>query len=349
VLRKLRELVAAGAIVVGPKPLKSPSLAGYPQVDKEVASLADELWGETDGRTIWERSYGKGRMFWGLPLADVLAELGVPPDFEYTRPEPDALLLSIHRRAGDADIYFITNQRNRAENVSVRLRVDNKEAELWHTDTGAIEPAEYSIAGGLTTVPLHLEARESVFVVLRKPASSPSRALPQETVATLATLSGPWDVAFPPNLGAPPQLRLEKLASWTAQADDGVKYFSGTATYAKDVQAPQSWFQSGARILLDLGEVLDIAQVSVNGEASQILWKAPYKLDVTGILKPGSNRLEIKVTNQWTNRILGDQALPADKKILTPPPATGMRMRGPSQPAESGLIGPVTLSSAAMK
>jgi hypothetical protein len=348
-LRKLRELVAAGAIVVGPKPIKSPSLAGHPQVDKEVASLADELWGETDGRTIWERSYGKGRVFWGLPLADVLAVLGVPPDFECTRPESDVLLLSIHRRAGDADIYFITNQKNRAENVSVCLRVDNKEAELWRADTGAIELVEYSIAGGRTTVPLRLEARESVFIVLRKQTLSPSRDLPLETVTPLATLSGPWDMTFPPNLGAPPRLRLEKLASWTAQADDGVRYFSGTATYTKDVEAPQSWFLPGARIQLDLGEVLDIAQVSVNGEAPQILWKAPYKMDVTARLKPGANHLGIKVTNQWTNRILGDQALPADKKILAPPPATGMSMRGPSQPTESGLIGPVTFSSVAVK
>jgi hypothetical protein len=52
---------------------------------------------------------------------------------------------------------------------------------------------------------------------------------------------------------------MDKLASWTAQVDEGIKYFSGTATYTKDVQAPQSWFQSGARILLDLGEVFDIA------------------------------------------------------------------------------------------
>jgi hypothetical protein len=123
-------------------------------------------------------------------------------------------------------------------------------------------------------------------------------------------------VAFPPNFGAPAKIQLAKLESWTANTDDGVKYFSGTATYTKSVQAPQGWFRPGAKVLLDLGMVKDLAEVSVNGKALGILWKAPYRVDATGALKAGANRLEVKVTNEWTNRQIGDRLLPVEKRVL---------------------------------
>jgi hypothetical protein len=155
-------------------------------------------------------------------------------------------------------------------------------------------------------------------------------------------------VAFPPNFGAPAKIQLAKLESWTANTDDGVKYFSGTATYTKSVQAPQGWFRPGAKVLLDLGTVKDLAEVSVNGKALGILWKAPYRVDATGALKAGANRLEVKVTNEWTNRQIGDRVVPMEKRVFPP---TGMMMGamggrgGPQIPAESGLMGPVTVIS----
>jgi hypothetical protein len=136
-----------------------------------------------------------------------------------------------------------------------------------------------------------------------------------------------------------------RLESWTTNADEGVKYFSGTATYSKTIQAPRAWFRPGARILIDLGTVNDLAEVSINGAPTGILWKQPYEVDVTGVLKPGNNQLEIKVTNQWTNRLIGDRAAPADKKILSaPPPPAGRGLPAPTLPA-SGLLGPVTIVS----
>ena len=344
VLRKIRELVNSGATVVGPKPLKSPGLAGYPETDGEVQAIASDLWGDLDGISRTKRVYGKGLVVWGLPLSEVLASLRVPKDVEYSR-ALDASISWIHRRAGEADIYFVANRSDRPQNIEARFRVSGKEAELWHADTGAIEPAEYSIADGRTTVPLHLAERESVFVVFRRAASSPSRRLPRATSTTLATVSGPWDLSFPPNLGAPAKTQLAKLESWTANADEGVKYFSGTATYTKTVQAPRNWFRPGAKVVLDLGTVKDIAEVSVNGRALGTLWKAPYQVDVTGVLKPGANQLEIKVTNEWTNRQIGDRSAPPDKKVLA---ASGSMMGGfggPPSLAESGLIGPVTMIS----
>jgi hypothetical protein len=166
--------------------------------------------------------------------------------------------------------------------------------------------------------------------------------LPHPVSKQLTTVEGPWQITFPPNWGAPPQITLDKLASWTTSADDGVKYFSGTATYLKEINAPKEWFTSGAKILLDLGTVKEMAELSVNGKpVGGILWKPPFRADVTGLLKPGPNRLEIKITNLWPNRIIGDQQPDATKHYTW----TDYRPYKKDSPLlESGLIGPVTIS-----
>jgi len=342
VLRKIHELVVGGTTVIGPKPVKSPSLAGYPDAEKAVQALADDLWGDLDGISRTKRSCGKGMVVWGLPLSEILTSMNIPKDFEYSR-ALDANLSWIHRRAGDADIYFVVNHTDNFQQFDARFRVDGKEAELWHPDTGEIESAGYIITDKLTTVKLHLAPSESVFVVFRKAASSPSRVLAAAESTTLATFGGPCDVNFPENLGAPERIKFEKLESWTANADEGVKYFSGTATYTGTLQAPQSWLSPGAKLLLDLGTVMDLAEVSVNGMKLDTLWKPPYRVDVTDVLKSGMNQLEIKVTNQWTNRLIGDRSVSPDKRIL--PEGGGMMFGfgGPLPLNESGLIGPVTV------
>lgn len=346
-LRKIRDLVLGGATVVGPRPVRSPSLAGRPESDRDVLDLAAEVWGDLDGVSRTIRYAGKGMVVWGLSLEDVLASLKIPKDVEFGK-GLDADIAWTHRQTPDADIYYIANLTDASQDVQARFRVSGKEAELWHPDSGEIEPASYRIVEDRTIVPLHFSPRESLFVVFRRAASLPTRTSPQQTTTTLATVEGPWDIRFPPDLGAPERVQLADLASWTVHADPGVKYFSGTATYTKTIQASQGWFHSGARVVLDLGAVRDIAEVSVNGEPRATLWKPPYQMDVTDSLKPGENRLEIKVTNQWTNRQIGDRLAPAGQKVLAEPaggfgPMAGFG--GPQTPAESGLLGPVTVIS----
>jgi hypothetical protein len=346
VARKIRDLVGAGAVVIGPRPRGTPSLAGYPAADEEVRALAADVWAGVDGKSLTRHEYGQGRVYWGPSVAEVLASEKVGPDFEYNRPQIDTTLVWIHRHLADADIYFVGNQRDRAEDVLARFRVEGREAELWHPDSGAIEPAAYTIEGGRTTVPLRLDPYGSLFVVFRRAAASKVRELPRDTRTALATVSGPWTVRFTPNWGAPPEVRLVGLTSWTASADPGVKYFSGTATYVKDIQAPAAWLRPGARVVLDLGSVKEIAEVSVNGTPLGILWKRPFEADVTSALKPGTNRLEIKVTNLWPNRMIGDQQ-PGNPKRYT---FTDYKPYTKDSPLlESGLLGPVTLTSTALR
>jgi hypothetical protein len=328
VLRKIRDLVDAGAAVVGPEPVDSPSLADD---QAEFQGIVGRLW---------RAGAGKGRVYGGRTIAEALESLGVPPDFDYTKPRQDTRLRFVHRRLADSDVYWVSNPNVRAEVLDATFRAQGQAPELWHPDTGAIEPVSYSISDGRTTVPLRLEPRDAVFVVFRGGPAAPSRALPVPAEASLASLAGAWDVAFQLGRGAPAAIRLDSLISWSESSEQGVKYFSGTATYTKTIQAPPAWFKPGARLWLDLGDVKNIAEVSVNGRALGILWKPPFRVDVTSALKAGANALEIKVTNLWVNRLIGDQQ-PGVTKKYTYTAVEFYRADSPLLP--SGLIGPVRI------
>jgi hypothetical protein len=350
VLQKLHELVAAGATIVGPRPTHSSSLLHYPDADAEVKTLATDLWGDTDGVTDTQHVFGKGMTYWGLSLDEVLQRLHDPQDFAASG-TLDAAPVWVHRRTSDADLYYVANQADTPQHISARFRVSGKDVQIWRPMSGDQQPASYSSQDGFTTVPLELAERESVFVIFRNASNTPPRIEPAKAVRQLATLTGSWDIHFEKSLGAPASLNVEKLTSWTESSDPGVKYFSGTATYTKTVQAPVSWFHPGQRIYLDLGKVRDIAVVKLNGVSAGLTWAPPYRIDVTDVLKQGSNRLEIEVTNEWTNRQIGDRLLPPDKRILSQPkisgPAQGVFGRSQTL-AESGLLGEVRFVSKSM-
>ncbi len=330
VLRKIRDLVNDGAIVVGPKPIDSPSLSDD---QAEFKTIADQLWGP---------GAGKGKVYGSESIAQVLTTLQVAPDFEYTKPQQDANLMFVHRRLSDGDLYWVNNRNNRVESVDATFRVQGKATDLWHADSGVIEPASYRIAGSRTIVPLHLEPNDAVFVVFRQPADAPSRTVPAPVETKLGTVEGSWDVAFQPGRGAPAGIRLDTLSSWSDNPDSGVRYFSGTGTYTKSIQAPAGWFEKGARLWLDLGDVKNLAEISVNGMPVGIVWKTPFRVEVTSALKPGPNNLEIKVTNLWVNRLIGDQQPNVTKKHTY----TAMQFyRADSPLLPSGLLGPVQIVS----
>jgi hypothetical protein len=569
VLTTIQALADAGATIVGPKPERSPSLSGYPACDAEVKRLAGALW----GKGVRDQS-----------PADALAALGVKPDFACTNAQ--SRVMSIHRVIEGADVYFVSNQKPVADDVTCTFRVSGKAPELWHPDTGAIEPAPvYAEQDGRTSVPLRFDPAGSVFVVFRKAAAADhavavrrvaqqeakapvfelavlkaeygafgdevdpeckdvtaqvkseikagarnvrasndlagdpapmtekemkldyllngeaksvridenrtfelpagaevvravygliaekpepqaqtvdvtaklaslvkdgalaarvdnalcggkdpafmtvkelradytykgirkhvrvrenqTLALPEQSeqasplpAYTLAAskegavelqawkpgafeietvagrllkaevadvpkpveIAGPWELAFPPNWGAPATVTLDKLISWTAHADSGVKYFSGTAEYRKTF-AWDAKLQKGERYLLDLGDLKNIAEVELNGDKLGLLWKPPFRLDVTGSLRAGKNTLHVKVTNLWPNRLIGDEQLPEDREwdgirlkawpqwVLDGKPSptgrftftTWYHWTKDDEPLPSGLFGPVVV------
>ncbi|MGO8732151.1 MAG: glycosyl hydrolase [Terriglobia bacterium] len=589
VLRKVRDMVKEGVALVGPKPEVNPGLTEYPNSDSELRQIADEVWGDLNGSTVTERSYGKGRVFWGLPMATVLDKLNIKPDCDITSRSGDAAINFIHRRAGNAEVYFVANRRRRAEDMVCTFRVKDKQPELWNPETGEITPLNlYDKVDAGVRVPLQLNPAEAVFVVFRSPATArhlrsiakdsktiagtdpfpafqagrqrnvtndftlsvwikpdldlylprkgdsshdvPVRslvisppegdtvygsghvscglmagrngvavlerarsnwhtlistpmpisgwahvavvysagapllyvngelagqaeasgavvhpgvsdarerdgaeyfdgdmsdpelikeALTENRIQELAAaaipspieppevewaggtasdllvwqdgsytlqgaagnsilkvsgigkpvqISGPWQVSFPPNFGAPPEVTLPQLISLHQHSDPGVKYFSGTATYSKQISISPGAASGDRRLYLDLGWVHVVAQVRVNGKDLGLLWKPPFRLDITSAVRHGENKLEVLVTNQWVNRLIGDELLPPENeygpggaiKVIPewylhgkPKPsggrstfATWKHFSKDSPLLVSGLVGPVRLRTA---
>jgi hypothetical protein len=266
--------------------------------------------------------------------------MGVAPDVE-VEPRSGTELLFVHRSLVDGDLFYIDNRQNQRQQVKVSFRVDGKAPELWHADTGNREPASFRRLGGRTLVPLSLDAFETVFVVFRHATSAPRRTLPLPTATQLLTLTDSWQVQFQAKRGAPEAARPTTLKSWSDDSDEGVKFFSGTATYTTTLQAAPKWFDAGARLWLDLGRVMNVAEVSVNGKALGIAWKSPFRVDMTSALKPGANRLQVKVSNLWVNRLIGDLQ-PGVKQKYSFTTQAYYRADAPLLP--SGLLGPVRVT-----
>jgi hypothetical protein len=336
VLRSIHNLVEQGALVAGAKATDTPSLADDAA---EFTKLNEELFGDGSG----VHTVGKGKVYAGQNAEAALKALGVAPDFDHSKPQSDTRILFVHRKLADGDIYFVDNRNDREEQVDATFRVSGKVPELWHAETGKIEPASYSIADGHTTVPLHLEPWGTVFVVFRNAAKSNSVTLPKLVETPVLTVEGPWKVDFQPDRGAPASITLDKLASWSENTNDGVKYFSGVGTYSRTIDVPANSFKSGAHLWIDLGDVKNMAEVTVNGKALGLVWHAPYRVDATGALKPGVNTVTIKVINAWVNRLIGDQQPNATKYTFT----VVHPYKANSKLLSSGLIGPVQISSVA--
>jgi len=339
VLRQIENLVKQGAVVAGSRPTDSPSLADDQQ---EFQRIADRLWGRLNVAAI--RRVGKGRVYTGKSANEVLADLGLPRDFDVAQPEPGSELMFVHRQLSDGEIYFVDNRASRAQDVNATFRVSGKVPELWDAATGEARPAAYSIANGRTTVPLHLDPDGTVFIVFREAAKTNVLQLPEPHETALAALDEElnkhWLVTFEAGRGAPETAVFDTLGSWADSADFGIKYFSGSASYAKSIEIPEDAIAPGARVWLDLGDVREIAEVAVNGKYMGIYWKTPFKIDVTGAIKPGRNRITIQVTNLWVNRIIGDQQSWAPKKYAF---ASFQPYKADSPLLPSGLLGPVRL------
>ena len=504
VAQRIRDLVRDGALVIGPRPTRSPSLNCYPNCDDEVQTITHEVWGDCDGKNVKAHAFGKGRVFWGMGFDQLANELGLKPDFAFQSPADQMELIYIHRQTKEADLYFVSNQTDADGDALCTFRVTGKQPELWDAATGQIHlPARYVQQDGCTTVQIPFDPRGSWFVVFRNPASplavKPTMAtLPQtpknqtvplqaknatvtndftvcfrakpaaeielpkvmqrgihpmanqnfvlrpeqgaqmfgeghvamgisvgrngavlwehgarylparivahseladttdiavvyqqgkptlyingqvagktetspcivhpgspvpfkgnlsnftlipralsateiaeyftklqpppkqnalwiengkvvsEKMTKALALDTDWDITFPPKSGAPEKIHLAKLMDLSRHSEEGVRHFSGTANYHKTLSLTAEQFKHG-KIYLDLGDVQDLAKVIVNGQNLGVLWKQPFRTDITGALKAGDNEIEIRVTNLWVNRMIGDASKRKEAGII---------------------------------
>lgn len=337
-LKKIGELVAQGATVLGPAPKRSPSLQGFPNADVQVQKLAAEMWGNIDGKTVQSHKYGKGTVLSGMTMQAALNSLSLVADYDSKSIEPT---LFIHRSMPDADIYFVSNQSEKSITLSPNFRIKGKQPELWDPVTGTTRLLpEFTLTGDIITVPLTLEGLQSVFIVFRNTAktSIPNTVnFPEPTM--VSHITSKWVVSFDTKMRGPAQpVIFNDLMDWTKRAEESIKYYSGTAVYRNTFKTPLA--AKDEHIYLHLGDVKVMAKVKVNGIDVGGVWTSPWQVDITKALTAGENMVEISVVNTWVNRLIGDSKLPvAERKTWT-----STVLYKPESPLEpSGLRGPVKL------
>jgi len=345
VLKKISELVNAGATVVGPRPTTVPGLKEWEKENIALNQLAGDLWGKSDGQPLVENVYGKGMIINGLTPDEVLKRKGIAPDFSFTGYSD---IDFIHRTTNSGEIYFLRNESDQTVNSTCRFRVAKMYPEIWDASTGEIlRIADFSNEDDGTAFEIGLPAHGSIFVVFNKenrkelPVFADSRNSEKGT-----EISGSWIVNFPPNWGAPASVVFDRLFSWTESEDNGIKYFSGTATYQNSFSLDNE--SLNRKIILDLGELRDVAEIFINGKSAGILWTKPFQADISQLVKTGENDLKIEIVNLWVNRMTGDLLSdPEDRYCKTNQTfMTKEVWPGGDEPFRlqtAGLLGPVTL------
>ena len=317
-LKKIQSLVAAGATVIGQKP---EAVIGFSEwADKaEFARIADALWGDMNTDTAKTITpYQKGFVS-SSSLADTIAELNIEPGLLVNN-EPVNVFAK--RRIDGNDLYFFHSEKPEFQQVNVDIRDGDGIPEIWNNSDGTIEKIhDYRRNGNRITFDLALEPYASRFIVIRRDNQVPQYNgthsqlvkdiyLNEVKPSQVNELTGPWNISFDQAWSGPGDVTFDSLQDWSTRPEEGIKHYSGTANYAKTFMVSQKQVASNEPIYLDLGEVQQIAEVSINGKKLGTLWKPPFVLDISSALKAGKNQLDIAVTNTWVNRLIGDEALP---------------------------------------
>lgn len=387
VLRQIVRLVKDGATLwMHTVPQSAPGWADAGQAARIIQECLAELGA---GRSDGIHAVGKGRVIIGSGNAEeVLAAVGIAPDFQYQAQGGNPFLGYTHRQVGDADVYFVANREGSWKQAQVSFRVgERRRPELWNPVNGEIRPCvDYQTAAGEIMLPLRLPPNGSTFVVFRNEQSAAvttkltrdgrvlSAGNPAEDVAELSgddqggvrvdvwkagaytirtggrsedlvvndlpsplELTVRWSVRFNPARDGQSGFETSDspLSLWNESPDPRLKSFAGTAVYQQDLTLPPGWLDRTKRVFIDLGEVHDLAEISVNGKSTGVVWTAPFRVDVTDLLVGETNRLEIRVTNTWHNWRLATGYLPVKH------PWSARSAGHP--PLKAGLVGPVRL------
>ena len=323
-LEKLHALLEQGATVVANAPQRICTLAGGDETQARFDKNVEAIWGNTADGAI--TTIGKGRLLSGVTLEKAIELLGLKQDVQGD-------VRWLHRQVKGADWYFITPEKQQAFKGKVSFRAQGA-AELWDPITGEITPLNVERQGEYASIELDMPKAGSCFVVFNH--NKKQQKVEKVELANSQSIDNKWTVQFPEGWGAPAELEVETLAPWCElpMSKEG-QAFSGSATYTTTF----NWSNESKEVVLDLGKVSMIAEVFVNDQKVRTLWCTPYAADITSYLKPGENKLQVKVTSTWFNRLAFDASLPeAERKTWT--------IEGPKADAklkEYGLLGPVNL------
>jgi hypothetical protein len=358
-LQRLKTFLAQGAVLLGEPPSAPSGLLDQRDRLPEWRALVAEVFEHIKPRES---------------LQTTLDAIKLAPDASFTAHGDETEINWLHRATAEGDLFFVSNQSGKPLTAQATFRAGGRVPEIWDPVTGKISAARnFKADAGRISLPLAFDIAGSTFVVFRRPltAAAPVAVPPVAEQPAPIEIAGPWRVQFQPGRGAPAEIKLDELASWTQHPDAGVKFFSGIGTYAVTFTVPTPG--AHMRYVLQLGKVCDVASVKINGRSAGVAWTAPFELDVTDLVRAGANTLEIAVANRWVNRLIGDEALPPDARydftgskftigrLAELPPwlgnaeltrqrkrftfATWSLYKPDSPLPDSGLLGPVQLES----
>lgn len=307
VLKKIKLLADAGVKIIGVKPEKSPSLTDN---ESDFKKLADEIWSKTN--------------------VTVFNKINLKPDVIISSVKNK--ILYRHRQSSDQDIYWLNNRGEEPTNAEVSFKVSGKIPALWNPQTGKTEKVSYKIVDGRTIIPLKFESWDAYFIIFKGKTTTKSYTKTASKESLITPITGIWKASFNDKI-----IDFEKLISWSEISDTDVKYFSGTATYENTFTLTN--LDKSGNYIIDLGDVKHIAEVIINGKNVGTAWKKPFKLDISEAVKIGKNSIQIKVSNLWVNRLIGDAQPNTKKTTFTTIPF----YRKDAQLLPSGLLAPIRI------
>ncbi len=355
VLKKIEELLKAGATVLGPKPEHMVSLVGGEAAQEIFSSLVTAIWGQNPGPE-GRRQYGQGTLVWGMNAREYLLSTGLSPDCELIGANGEPRYDFIHYTIGGADVYFVSNQTPDTQKFQASFRVTGKQPELWDAVSGKTWPAQaFAQKRGMTTLPLILDPYGTAFVVFDRKIPDDQQGTHARNhleYETFAELRGKWTVEFDTGWGGPARIEFPELLDWSQHSNPKIKYYSGEAMYRKSFSLDEDPIP-GRKVFIELGSVKDvgIAEIRLNGSDLGTVWTPPFRAEVPQGLLRKENELEIKVVNSWYNRVAGDDESPNARRFTSTNINFKVDRRGraideiPLEP--SGLLGPVRLKVSA--
>ncbi|MBC7847941.1 MAG: DNA-binding protein [Flavobacterium sp.] len=338
VAEKILQLVNEGATVfIDEKPNLQPGIRSEAD-QKKWKNVVDEIWNNSNSST-WK--IGKGTIIKLPYLGNDFAEIGITQDVYFpnlNRAESETIAWT-HRKSDNEEIYFLSNQKEQKRQFEASFRIAGK-IPVWYNPVTDKSKAltNWKIENVRTIVQIILDANESGFVIFKEETKELFAKGNESEFETVQTLDENWELQFDHAFKGPKDIvKINKLFDWSTSENDNIKYYSGTATYQKELV----WKgKTDDKIWLDLGIIANIAEVSINGKDCGTLWTFPYKVDISEALKKGKNTIVIKITNTWANRLIGDQKLPKEERLTW----TTAPFRLEGEPLlKAGLLGPVTI------
>lgn len=338
-LAKIRELVKEGIVLQGPAPLRSPSLQNYPEADYQVREMAEEMWQRKTYAFAEKVKYGKGMIYPNASIEQIMADYGIQSDF--TVSDPMLPVLFIHLTTPEGEIYFVSNQSNETISFDANFRIKGKQPELWNPLTSEVRilPEQKQLTGA-TSIPMVMSPFESSFVIFRHPIQEVKTNKNYPDAVCVASVKGPWTIEFEENRGGPKEpVVTDVLFDWMESENPQIKYFSGNAVYKTSFEINRI---PETPVYIDLGKVMVMAKIRVNGVDAGGVWTTPYQINITDYLKEGVNELEIEVVNCWRNRMIGELSMPQSERFTY---HSAANIKADSEMQSSGLLGPVQVIS----